>query len=142
MNLLSRITAWISALFAPARVQDQARERIPEPEAPVLFPSITFVNRPPRNEAIASGHLYCVMNTNKPKWVLFKCPCGCGSVVTLSLQSVHRPHWRLTRTQARRPTLYPSVWRDKGCHSHFWLRDGRVSWCFDTGTHPDLRRSH
>jgi len=82
---------------------------------------------------------YCVTNADKPKWALFRCPCGCDSVVTLSLQPVHQTHWRLARTHAGRPTLYPSVWRDTGCLSHFWLRDGRISWCFDTGTHPDLR---
>ncbi|WP_368356434.1 DUF6527 family protein [Acidithiobacillus ferruginosus] len=81
------------------------------------------------------------MTADKPKWALFKCPCRCGDVVTLSLQPVHRPHWRLTRTLTGRPTLYPSVWRDKGCLSHFWLRDGRVSWCADTGSSPDLRMS-
>ena len=139
MSLLRKLVAWISALVAPT--SSRAPETAPEPEAPLLFLSLTVVEKPPRNEDIAGGQLYCVSNANGAKWALFKCPCDCGSVVTLSLQAVHRPHWRLTRAHADRPTLYPSVWRDKGCLSHFWVRDGCVYWCPDTGTSPHLRRS-
>jgi len=139
MSLLSRFAAWFSSLFAP--VQDRAPERPPIPAPPVTFPSITSVDKPPRNDDVASGALYFVANGNKPKWSLFKCPCGCGSVVTLSLQHVHHPHWQFSLTHAARPTLYPSVWRDKGCMSHFWIRDGRVYWCADTGSDPRFRRT-
>ncbi|MDM9644782.1 DUF6527 family protein [Rhizobium sp. S163] len=31
--------------------------------------------------------------------------------------------------QADRPTLHPSVWRNSGCRSHFWVRRGRIAWC-------------
>jgi hypothetical protein len=105
----------------------------------VVFAAVTVVDAPPGNHDIQDGKLYFVRTADKPKWSLFLCPCGCRSVVTLSLQTVHWPHWRLSKTPAGRPTLYPSVWRDKGCLSHFWIRDGRVTWCFDTGTHPDQR---
>lgn len=134
MSLFRSLTEWVSGLIEPAR--GRASELTPIPEPPVIYPSITSVNKAPRNEDVAPGALYFVVNGNKPKWTLFKCPCGCGKVVTLSLQRVHRPHWRLTRTDAARPTLYPSVWRDKGCMSHFWIRDGRVYWCKDTGSAP------
>jgi len=141
MSILKRIVAWIRNLFSSAPLRDEISQGYAEHEAPALFPSITFVDKPPRNEDIADGRLYCVTNTNKPRWCLFKCPCGCGNVVTLSLQPVHRPHWQLSRTHTERPTLYPSVWRDKGCFSHFCLHEGRVQWCLDTGTNPSLRRS-
>lgn len=139
MSLLRKLAAGLAAFFSPAR--NHAPEQPAEPEPLVRFPSITFVDKPPRNEKIAAGELYYVANGSKPKWSLFKCPCGCGGIVTLSLQTVHRPHWRLSQTHAGRATLYPSVWRDKGCMSHFWLRDGRVYWCLDTGSDPRFRRS-
>lgn len=139
MSILNRITAWLSAAFAPPPAHDHGAQRALEPEAPVHFTAITVVGKPPGNENTVPGQLYCVMTANQPKWALFKCPCGCESVVTLSLQPMHRPHWRLTRTHSGRPMLYPSVWRDQGCLSHFWVRDGRIAWCYDTGTHPELR---
>ncbi|WP_420542275.1 DUF6527 family protein [Sedimenticola selenatireducens] len=107
---------------------------------PVHFARITSVQKPPKNEEIEERTLYYVAPSGKPKWSLFQCPCGCGSVVTLSLQAVHTPQWRLTKSVSGHPTLHPSVWRDKGCLSHFWVKEGRVFWCPDTGTHPDLRR--
>ncbi len=89
MSLFSRLAAWISALFAPAPERVPGRPAIPEP--PIAFSSVTSLDKPPRNEEIAAGQLYYVANGDKPKWSLFKFPCGCGSVVTLSLQHVHRP---------------------------------------------------
>lgn len=138
MNRIRTFAVWIRARLAT--VFRRAPKGVSEPDAPLLFSSLTVVDKPPRNEDIAGGKLYCVTNATGTKWALFQCPCSCGSVVTLSLQVVHQPHWRLTRSDADRPTLYPSVWRDKGCLSHFWLRDGRVYWCPDTGSSP-LRRN-
>lgn len=146
MTFVSRVLAWIRGLFSPpqvlAPVPGQAPEHAPQFVAPVHFSSAVIIDKPLHNDEIATEYFYCVKIADKPKWALFKCPCRCGDVVTLSLQPIHRPHWRLTSTLAGRPTLYPSIWRDKGCLSHFWLRDGRVFWCTDTGIHPDLQASH
>lgn len=141
MNLLSRIAEWLDSLFRADPVQQPQRpERQREPESPVLFARVSVVDASPRNEQVAAGQLYCVVSASKPKWSLFRCPCGCGDVITLSLQAAHKPRWRVTNSDSGRPTLFPSVWRDKGCLSHFWLKDGRVFWCPDTGSHPDLRQ--
>ncbi|WP_425388026.1 DUF6527 family protein [Arenimonas malthae] len=80
--------------------------------------------------------VYVVRGHEKLKWALFFCPCRCGVVICLSLQSVHEPHWRLTTGDLGRPTLFPSVWRDQGCLSHFFVRDGRIHWALDNGTPP------
>lgn len=140
MRLIDRFCAWLASVFAPGALRNRPRDTVPTALPPVVFGNVSFVEKPPANEQVAPGQLYCVVNSNKPKWALFKCPCQCGGVVTLSLQPVHRPHWRLARNDTGHPTLFPSVWRDKGCLSHFWLREGRVFWCNDTGSHPDLRR--
>ena len=139
MRLFRRFTAWIGFLISPGH--DLTRERALIPKPPITYPSITSVDKPPRNEDVEPGALYFVTNGKEPKWSLFKCPCGCRSVITLSLQRVHNPHWQLSLTHAARPTLYPSVWRDKGCMSHFWIRDGRVYWCKDTGFDPRFRHA-
>ena len=57
------------------------------------------------------------------------CPCGCNEVLELMLVPEVRPRWRLVVDDKRRPSLHPSVWRDTGCRSHFWLQQGRVRWC-------------
>lgn len=58
-----------------------------------------------------------------------RCPCGCGDTLELMLLREVRPHWRLEVDRSRRPSLYPSIWRDTGCGSHFWVRRGQVHWC-------------
>jgi hypothetical protein len=66
------------------------------------------------------GHLW---------FAAFLCPCGCGEVVQASLLERSRPHWRLTEDWDGVASLQPSVWRTRGCRSHFWLRRGRIRWC-------------
>ncbi|SAD40653.1 DUF6527 family protein [Enterobacter roggenkampii] len=58
----------------------------------------------------------------------FKCPCGCGSVIELLLLEEAKPHWRCSIDENNIPSLYPSVWLNKGCKSHFWLKHGRIHW--------------
>lgn len=57
------------------------------------------------------------------------CPCGCGDTIELMLIREAKPRWDLRADAKNLPTLHPSVWRNTGCRSHFWLRDGRVTWC-------------
>jgi len=58
-----------------------------------------------------------------------RCPCGCGQTIELMLLREVRPRWDLSIDDRGRPSLRPSVWRQVGCHSHFWLKHGRVQWC-------------
>jgi len=58
-----------------------------------------------------------------------RCPCGCGYVIELLVVAEAKPRWDVTVDTKGGPTLAPSVWLQKGCRSHFWLRDGRIRWC-------------
>jgi hypothetical protein len=136
MNILKKIANWLSGLFKPDTTLNEQKKSLKKIESPVVFSTVSIVEKPPKNEDVAEHEFFFVILSNKPKWSLFKCPCGCGDVITLSLQPVHIPHWCFTKSQAERPTLYPSIWRDKGCLSHFWLKDGRIFWCHDTGSSP------
>lgn len=113
-----------------------------QPKPPVLFAAITDVTSPPLNASIIPGVFYRVMLRDKPRWALFLCPCGCRAVITLSLQQAHRPRWHVNPSTEYRPVLRPSVWRDVGCFSHFWVNDGRIYWCHDTGVSPNETRSY
>lgn len=107
-----------------------------QPPPPVTYHEINDVASPPPNESVRPGVFIRVMRNDQPKWALFLCPCGCRSVVTLSLQFAHRPHWTVSESKKHRPSMRPSVWRDIGCMSHFWVEDGRIYWCGDTGSPP------
>lgn len=134
MNLIKKIGQWLKTFFTPSPFPETQRRKV---EPPVVFSNISIVEKPPKNEGIAEKNFYYVVSKNNPKWSLFKCPCGCGAVITLSLQPVHRPHWRLMKSASGRPTLHPSIWRDTGCLSHFWVKDGRIYWCRDTASPPE-----
>lgn len=54
-----------------------------------------------------------------PRWLIMKCPCGCGDEVPVNLDRRSGKAWRLYRGGITGITLYPSVWRDTGCKSHF-----------------------
>lgn len=133
MSHSNHLLEWLRYFDHDKKLRDWF-ERQPIP--PVTFPDIRTVEKPPSNEQVEGNALYFVAPVNIPKWALFRCPCGCNSVITLSLQQAHRPHWTLRTSKNNRPILYPSVWRDVGCMSHFWVQDGRVYWCHNTGTPP------
>jgi hypothetical protein len=86
---------------------------------------------------------------------LLSCPCGCGEEFPINLDSRAGPAWRLYldpragsgwRFYEKRPTglsLFPSVWRESGCRSHYiiWRNNiylfGRYEDDFDNAEQPD-----
>lgn len=59
--------------------------------------------------------------------MLLRCPDGCGETLVVNLDPRAGKAWRLRLRGG--PTLYPSVWRDGGCESHFIVWSGRILWC-------------
>jgi hypothetical protein len=59
----------------------------------------------------------------------FRCPCRCGQTIELLVIPEAKPRWALATDALGYPTLSPSVWLNKGCRSHFWVRSGRIVWC-------------
>ena len=135
MTMIKRLLQWLNSYFF---YPENKREKIKNEEQlpPVKFNYITITERPPINANVKKDELYLVEKDRNHKWALLQCPCGCGHVITLSLQLAHNPHWKLTQNTFKYPTLYPSIWQDTSCFSHFWLKDGRVYWCHDSGTPP------
>ena len=112
-DLLVSATRWVVGWFRP-RPTDPPRYRLDyASEVPKAVDPLTVV-------AVGEGdHLW---------YAVLTCPCGCDETIQLSLLPDDRPRWRLTSSGSV-PTLSPSVWRHRGCRSHFILRDGRVTWC-------------
>lgn len=110
----------------------RSEERLPG----ILFARNEVIEKTPPNDTVQPRQFITVVHKGRPYWSLFRCPCGCGEVVSLPMRLPHNPRWHIELSQDGRPTLHPSVWRNKGCMSHFWLKDGRVYWCGDTGVEP------
>lgn len=110
MKFITDLTAWFHKCYSPFRLY-----------------KIVFVSEIP--DSPESFRLY-VAGENEYLWfAAMVCPCGCREVLYMNLQKDTRPCWDLTSGHNASPSLHPSVWRQKGCYSHFWLKNGRVKWC-------------
>lgn len=67
--------------------------------------------------------------------LVMACPCGCGDVITVNLDKRADKAWRIYLRPAGL-TLYPSVWRDTGCESHFVVWNDRILWGIDDSWEP------
>jgi hypothetical protein len=88
-------------------------------------------------ETVEGGVVYLIGDKLNPWSAAMLCPCGCGSLIQLSLLPNDRPRWRAHRHFDGAVSLFPSVWRNKGCFSHFILRNGRIQWA-QPGPPPPL----
>jgi Family of unknown function (DUF6527) len=93
-----------------------------------LFRSV-FVDDIP--DSLAEHTLYLIGSPQTPWLAALRCPCGCEAPVLLNLLPEERPCWSVRRTLKGIVSLHPSIWRQVGCQSHFFLRDGRIQWCVD-----------
>ena len=74
------------------------------------------------------------------RWfVAMLCPCGCREVLFMSLLPEGRPRWSLTEHEDGTISLHPSVWRQQGCRSHFFLSRGSIRGCEPTRAEPQQR---
>jgi hypothetical protein len=89
----------------------------------------SFDNRSAAREAVKQDGIAALVGAaDKPKWLILKCPCGCGQEIALNLMGSHLPRWHVDIKSARRFSVHPSV-DATSCGAHFWLRNGQVIWC-------------
>ena len=74
-------------------------------------------------------HRLYLIGSGIPWSAALLCPCGCGEVIQISLLPDDSPSWTFKSDRDGLPVLSPSIWRTKGCRSHFFLRHGSVEWC-------------
>jgi len=96
---------------------------------------IKLVSQHPAPETVKAmhGQVLVVGDKKLKKWVCLNCPDNCGEIILLSLNKSRRPSWSISIDRIGRPSLSPSIRKLDGCKSHFWLRDGFVDWCNDSG---------
>jgi hypothetical protein len=77
--------------------------------------------------ALVAGNLVLIGPKDKPKWLRFRCPCGCGGVIALNLMATHYPRWAVRIYTDGTLTVMPSVDAET-CGSHFWIRRSQIKW--------------
>ena len=83
---------------------------------------------------IPSKTLVLTKKGNVFTWLRYKCPCGCGETISLSLSPMIEPYWAITigKDKNKRPsvTITPSVYmRNTKCGSHYFITENKVNWC-------------
>jgi hypothetical protein len=90
-----------------------------------------IVSKMPQPSKITEKQITFVGDRQMLKRALLKCPCGCGDVLNLSLMKNHIPNWAVKFDSKDKVTLSPSVWKNDGCRSHFFVRKGKIIWAKD-----------
>lgn len=67
-----------------------------------------------------------IIQRGQPRWMLLRCPCRCGEDIPINLDRRSGKAWRYYPGSDEQVTLFPSVWRDTGCQSHFIVWRGRI----------------
>ena len=68
-----------------------------------------------------------IVHRGRPRSLLINCPSGCGELQTVNLDTRVGPAWRVYRSR-RGISVFPSIWKESGCESHFILWNDRVFW--------------
>jgi hypothetical protein len=79
----------------------------------------------------ASAHLESpgdavLIERGRPRLLVISCPCGCGELFPINLDPRAGPAWRLYCEPHSGVSLYPSVWRENGCESHYVIWRNRI----------------
>ncbi len=115
-RLWSRIRRWLGGRQLPASDADLYRVVLVDDEPDLVEPRRVYA-------VGENGHLW---------HATLLCPCGCGERISLNLLPDDSPCWVLLESLGV-PTLRPSVSRNVGCRSHFFLRAGKIEWCAPSG---------
>jgi len=94
---------------------------------------VRHVETHPLPEAMEAGIVYVVSSQGFQKWALFRCPRQEKEIIQLALMPNRSPQWTVASDFFERPTIDPSVRQLDGSYAHFWVKDGTVAWCADTG---------
>jgi Family of unknown function (DUF6527) len=69
-----------------------------------------------------------IVSRGRLRAIVIACPDGCGEHITVNLDERAGQAWRVYQ-RPRGVTLYPSVWRESGCRSHFIIWHNAILWC-------------
>lgn len=67
-----------------------------------------------------------LVQRERPRLLVISCPCGCGEEFPINLDPRSGPAWRLYGSGQRGLSLFPSVWRESGCKSHYIIWRNKI----------------
>lgn len=71
---------------------------------------------------------FVLVNRGVLRSFVIRCPDGCGETLTINLDARTDKAWRFYRKR-NQISVFPSVWRDTGCCSHFIIWNHDIVWC-------------
>ena len=71
---------------------------------------------------------FVLVNRGVLRSFVIRCPDGCGETLTINLDARTDKAWRFYRKR-NQISIFPSVWRDTGCGSHFIIWNHVIVWC-------------
>jgi hypothetical protein len=77
---------------------------------------------------LAPGKLYVLGEAASLQQIAMQCPYGCGERVYINLLPTAHPCFSVTYRSDGTVSLYPTIQRERGCRSHFFVRRSRVYW--------------
>ena len=75
---------------------------------------------------------FVLVNRGVLRSFVMRCPDGCGETLTINLDARSDKAWRFYRKR-NQISVFPSVWRDTGCFSHFIIWSHAIVWCDEFG---------
>lgn len=77
----------------------------------------------------ANKTIYLVTHQGYCWQIVMVCPCGCRKLLFMNAIRDHHPYWRFEIRNQYSITLHPSIHRQVGCKSHFFVRWSKIDWC-------------
>lgn len=90
-------------------------------------------------EHVDEKAIYIVGDKEHPWLIAFNCPCGCNNVIQLNLLKDADPCWKFKVTKKKKINISPSVWRNTGCKSHFFVHKSKIDWVRSYESYKDSK---
>ena len=79
----------------------------------------TVSTRGEASSKLAAAGDAVLVERGRPRLLLLSCPCGCGEQFPINLDSRRGRLGDSTEARGTGISLFPSVWRESGCRSHY-----------------------
>lgn len=144
MTFFQKLKLWSSSPSVKRRANERATDSDGSPlklgsadKSNLRPPSLSYrsESKTPDLSEIRDGEIVEVVFDGRPLWIMFKCPCRQGHVISLPASKDRHPHWSIVRS-GDRVSMSPSVWQRDGCFSHFVIKRGEFALCGDSGIPP------
>lgn len=90
-------------------------------------------------EHVSDKSIYIVGGKEHPWLIAFNCPCGCNNLIQLNLLKDADPCWKYKVTKKKKINISPSVWRNTGCKSHFFIHKSKIDWVRSYESYKDSK---